>query len=130
MLCMPTILFSKATRGDATAINECIIKYSQWLGQNLNRSKSGIFFSKQTQGQSSRAIKQILKMKKLKSNAIYLGAPLFLSRSPNKDFSYLQDKLEGRLARWSSKSLAWVGRLARASLRAKYKVKEGWLHES
>ena len=104
------VLFSKATRRDATAINECIIKYCNWSGQKLNRSKSGFFFSKQTQHQSARAIKQILQMKKLKSNAIYLGAPLFLTRSPRKDFSYLLNKLEERLAGWRSKTLSWAGR--------------------
>ncbi|KAL0001790.1 hypothetical protein SO802_015571 [Lithocarpus litseifolius] len=104
------VLFSKATRKDATAINEWIIKYCKWSGQNLNRSKSGIFFSKQTLQQSARAIKQILQMKKLMSDAIYLGALLFLTRSPKKDFNYLLNKLEGRLAGWRTMSLSWAGR--------------------
>lgn len=48
-------------------------------------------------------------MKKLKSDAIYLGAPLALSKSPTKDFQFLQNKLEIRLAGWRSKTLSWVG---------------------
>ena len=49
-------------------------------------------------------------MKKVPENAIYLGAPLFTSRSRSKDFKYLQEKLEARLNGWRSKSLSWAGR--------------------
>ena len=33
---------------------------------------------------------------------------MFLSRSPSKDFSYLQNKLEARLSGWRSRTLSWV----------------------
>ena len=49
-------------------------------------------------------------MKKVPENVIYLGAPLFTSRSRSKDFEYLQEKLEARLNGWRSKSLSWAGR--------------------
>ena len=51
-------------------------------------------------------IKSILHVKSLKKGVVYLGAPLFLSRAPSKDFSYLQDKLEVRLTGWRSKCLS------------------------
>ena len=49
-------------------------------------------------------------MKKLKKDAIYLGAPLFLSKSPSKDFKYLEEKLESKLTGWRSHCLSWAGR--------------------
>ena len=33
-------------------------------------------------------------MKSLKQDIVYLGAPLFLSRAPSKDFKFIQDRLE------------------------------------
>ena len=42
------VLFSKATRMEAKAINECLDMYCKWLGQCINRSKSDIYFSKHT----------------------------------------------------------------------------------
>ena len=49
-------------------------------------------------------------MKRLKKDVVYLGAPLFLSRSPSKDFKFLQDKLEAKLVGWRSNCLSWAGR--------------------
>ena len=49
-------------------------------------------------------------MKSLKKDDVYLGAPLFLSRSPSKDFKFLQEKLELKLAGWKSRTLSWAGR--------------------
>lgn len=85
------ILFSKATKRDATTIIECLETYCKRSGQSLNRGKSRVFFSKNTQEHSLRAIKHILQMSKLKKDQIYLGAPMFLSKAPSKDFKFLQD---------------------------------------
>lgn len=49
-------------------------------------------------------------MKILKKEAVYLGAPLFLTRSTTKDFKFLLDKLETKLMGWRSKCLSWAGR--------------------
>ena len=103
------VLFSKATRMEAKAINECLDMYCKWSGQCINRSKSGTYFSNHTPRQTTRGIKQIFHMKGLK-DSIYLRAPMFLSKSPSKDFSYLQNKLEARLSGWRSRTLSWVDR--------------------
>nr|POE97435.1 hypothetical protein CFP56_05430 [Quercus suber] len=87
------ILFSKATRNDAQRLANFLEKYCLWSGQSINKSKSGIFFSKHTGPRSRKAIKQIRDLKSLKKDAVYLGAPMFLSTSPSKDFKFLIDKV-------------------------------------
>lgn len=72
--------------------------------------KSRVFFSRTSQPQVCRMVIQILNMKGLKPDADYLGAPLFLSKAPTKDFKYLQDRLDARLMGWRSKCLSWAGR--------------------
>ena len=104
------VLFSKATRKDAETLANCLEKYCEWSGQCLNRAKSGIFFSKHTTAICKRSIKHFLQMKSLKKDVVYLGAPLFLTRSPSKDFKFLQEKLESKLAGWKSKTLSWARR--------------------
>lgn len=99
------ILFLTACRKDALAISECLDKYYTWLDQLINRGRFGIFFSKATQKQSSKIIKQAMQMKSLKKDSVYLGAPLFMSKAPTIDFKYL-DRLETRLRGWRSKSLS------------------------
>ena len=49
-------------------------------------------------------------MKSLKKDAVYLGAPMFLSRAPSKDFVFLEDKLETKLSGWRSNCLSLAGR--------------------
>ena len=56
------------------------------------------------------AVKRILQMKNLKKDAVYLGAPLFLSRPPCKDFTFLVNKLKSKLLGWRSKCLSWARR--------------------
>ena len=104
------MLFSKASNRDVFALYNCLEKYCSWSGQLINRSKSGIIFSKMVQLNKKRRLKNELQMKKVPDNAYYLGAPLFNSRSRTKDFKLLQDKMEARLKGWRSKSLSWAGR--------------------
>ncbi len=102
------MLFSKANVTDVSVLNSCLDKYCSWSGQLINRTKSGIIFSKMVHLNQKRRLKQLLQMKKVPENAFYLGAPLFTSRSRSKDFKYLQDKLETRLTGWRSKNLSWA----------------------
>ena len=113
------VLFSKATRRDAATLMKTLDKYCKWSGQAINMGKSRVYFSKHTQGQTRRTVKSILQMKNLKKDAIYLGAPLFLSRSPCKDFTFLIDKLESKLLGWRSKCLSWARRRTLINLVAK-----------
>ena len=46
----------------------------------------------------------------LPQNATYLGVPLFLSKSRNKDFKFIKEKLDNKLYGWKSKNLSWPGR--------------------
>ena len=103
------VLFSKASRKDAESLVRTLEKYCRWSGQAINRSKSGVFFSKHTQSQTRRSIKGILQVRNLKKEAVYLEAPMFLSRAPSKDFAYLEDKIEAKLAGWRSKCLHGQG---------------------
>ena len=82
------VLFLKATSKDAPNLNKLLEKYYKWSGQSINKDKSGVFFSKHTHHPHRRSIKSILLIKTLKNDVVYLGAPLFLSRSPSFDFSY------------------------------------------
>ena len=100
------VLFLKAHPKEAHNIVNVLDKYCIWSGQCLKNKKSGIIFSKHTSNQHRRAIKDILQVKELKKDSVYLGAPLFLSRAPSSDFAYLQEKLEAKLMGWRSKCLS------------------------
>lgn len=104
------VLFSKVTCSDAANLIKSINKYCSWSKQCVNMSKFRVFFSKHTNANSRRSIKHQLQMKSLKKEAVYLGAPLFLSRSHTRYFNFLLDKLEAKLTGWRSNCLSWAGR--------------------
>ena len=76
----------------------------------MNRSKSGLIFSKLVTQDKRKELKGLLAMKKVNLNAKYLGSPLFNSKSRIRDFTFLQEKLESRLLGWRYKALSWAGR--------------------
>lgn len=102
------ILFSKASRKNAESLVRTLEKYYRWSGQSINRSKLGVFFSKHTQSQSRRSIKGILQVNNLKKEVAYQGASMFMSRSPSKDFTFLEAKIEAKLSEWRSKCISWA----------------------
>uniref|UniRef100_A0A2N9EYL8 Reverse transcriptase domain-containing protein n=1 Tax=Fagus sylvatica TaxID=28930 RepID=A0A2N9EYL8_FAGSY len=104
------ILFSKTNKKETTILNQCLDTYCTWSGQIVNRNKSGLVFSKYTPKPTIRHTKHLLQMKTLKKDAIYLGAPLFLSKASVRDFQFLKERLEAKLMGWRSKCLSWAGR--------------------
>jgi hypothetical protein len=104
------MLFARASTREVKVLDECLEKYCLWLGQLINREKSGLIFSKLVQRVRKRAIKCELNMKAISMLATYLGAPLFSSTSRSKDFKFLQERLESKLKGWRCKTLSWAGR--------------------
>ena len=102
------ILFSKATSKDAYNINAVLEKYCSWSRQRISNNKSGVFFSKHTHPSHCRHIKEILQLKILKKDGMYLGAPLILSKSSSLDFSYLCEKS------WAGEVSAYLGQAGKS----------------
>lgn len=104
------ILFCKANMGEALVLNRCLDQYCAWSGQLLNRSKSGLIFSKLVSPLQKRRLKLELNRKSVPKQAYYLGSPLFTSKNRIKDFKFLNEKLETRLVGWRCKTLSWASR--------------------
>jgi hypothetical protein len=51
------MLFARANRREVGILNECLETYCGWSGQNINREKSGVIFSKLVTKDSKRWIK-------------------------------------------------------------------------
>ena len=89
---------------------ECLNKYCEWSGQQINLEKSGLFASKGFHAQFLEKIRRQKGLKKLPHNTKYLRVTLFLSSHRKKDFNYSKENLELRICSWKSKSPSWMGR--------------------
>lgn len=104
------LLFGKAKHAEVDSIMECLNKYCEWSGQQINLEKSGLFASKGVHAQFLEQIRSQKGYKKLPHNTKYLRVPLFLSSHHKKDFNYLKENLEFRICSWEKQQSVMDGK--------------------
>uniref|UniRef100_A0A803NJP2 Reverse transcriptase domain-containing protein n=1 Tax=Cannabis sativa TaxID=3483 RepID=A0A803NJP2_CANSA len=67
------ILFGQATLKEAKAFMDCLKKYCSWSSQSINLQKSSVTFTRGVPRARTHAISQFLGMKRMSTNASYLG---------------------------------------------------------
>ncbi|KAL5555562.1 hypothetical protein UlMin_037798 [Ulmus minor] len=103
-------LFGKATTFEATQFKCCLDTFCAWSGQSFNSHKSNIFFSHNTRRELEQQITGILQFERIPILSTYLGLPLFRGKRI-RDFAFLLDKLDKKLAGWKAKLLSKASRL-------------------
>lgn len=71
--------------------------YYSWSGQEMNKKKSSIFFSKNTARAQKRAITDLLGIKEMGHSSIYLENSLVISRNHSKEFWFLKERVHKQL---------------------------------
>ncbi|PKI46740.1 hypothetical protein CRG98_032880 [Punica granatum] len=71
------LILVRATTTNTNNVKNILDKFYSWSGQEVNLTKSGVYFSKNTPAASRRDIKDAMGMKKLKEDSRYLGNPSF-----------------------------------------------------
>jgi hypothetical protein len=104
------IIFARAKANEAGVILKCLNTYSSWSGQNINVSKSAIFFSRNCSSSSKDAVNGILHLALLPSKAKYLGIPLLMHRRKKDSFIELKDRILAKISGWKAKLLSQAAR--------------------
>ncbi|KAL5541503.1 hypothetical protein UlMin_009213 [Ulmus minor] len=89
---------------------ECLDTFCSWSGQSFNPKKSNVFFNRRAISQTSGLVTTLMGFDKISPNSSYLGLPLFRSGYV-KDFHFLLEKLESKLAGWKSRVLSKAKRM-------------------
>ncbi|KAL5569507.1 hypothetical protein UlMin_026082 [Ulmus minor] len=92
-------LMGKCTVNEGFYFKECLDTLCGWSSQSFNLRKSNIFFNRRASGQISGLVTSLMGFDKISPNSSYLGLPLFKTGFA-KDFSFLLEKLESKLADW------------------------------
>jgi hypothetical protein len=81
-----SLLFCQATLANCESISSILHQYELALGQQLNRAKTSIFFTKNTSQDLKLKIQEMFQVPEIKSHEKYLGLPTFVGRSKGVSF--------------------------------------------
>ena len=105
-----SLLFCKSTPQECDKVLELLNTYSKYSGQQINKSKTTIFFSKSTTLERKQYIKNALGVPKIQSYEKYLGLPSLIGRRKKASFEYIKERVWKKLQGWGKKLLSQAGR--------------------
>ncbi|XP_060965763.1 uncharacterized protein LOC133034618 [Cannabis sativa] len=103
-------LYCQASEVEAHRVRKLLTKFERASGQEVNLSKSSIFFSTNTTTTVRNVISQRLQMSIATEDSFYLGLPSTMSRKKTVVLGYLKDKVRKRLQQWEGKFLSRAGK--------------------
>ena len=92
-----SLLFYKATIEECGKVLEILNMYEEASGQKINRSKTGLFFSKCTPREMKHEIKVAFGVPKIMQYEKYLGLPSFVGKRKKASFNYIKEKIWRKL---------------------------------
>ena len=105
-----SLLFCKANSHECNSILELLEKYERASGQRINRNKTQLFFSSNTNQQVRNSIKGKLGVAVSHQFDKYLGLPSFVGRGKKQSFSYIRERVWQKIQGWKEQLLSQAGR--------------------
>ncbi|CAN6576692.1 unnamed protein product [Malus baccata var. baccata] len=105
-----SVLFGNATVEEAQGVVDILNTYASGSGQEINLSKSSIFFGTSTSKRIKKRIGNTLGIPHKDGFGKYLGLQADFGLSKKAVFAEIRDKMEARLAGWSEQFLSQAGK--------------------
>lgn len=105
-----SLLLLEANEKNAQAVNDILEKYEVCSGQVINKDKSAILFSKNTNQRQKRQMMDIMGITEEGLKGRYLGLPAYVGKSKSKTFQYIKEKVWGKIQGWKEKLLSKAGK--------------------
>ncbi|CAN6724078.1 unnamed protein product [Malus baccata var. baccata] len=105
-----SVLFGNATVEEAKGVVDIVNTYARGSGQEINLSKSSIFFGTSTSKRIKKRIGNTLGIMHKDGFGKYLGLQADFGLSKKAVFAEIRDKMEARLAGWSEQFLSQAGK--------------------
>ena len=100
------LIFCKASLEECDSLQRILQVYERALGQQLNRAKTSLFFSSNTNPSVQEEIKQRFGAQVIGQHEKYLGLPSLVGRKRRNTFNDIKEKLVKKLAGWKEKLLS------------------------
>jgi hypothetical protein len=105
-----SLLFCKAKPVEVARIQNILNQYENASGQQINRQKTTIFFSKSTSQRVQETIQDMLGVPAIKQYERYLGLPSFIGRAKYSTFAQIKERVWSKLKGWKEKLISQAGR--------------------
>ena len=105
-----TLLFCRAVMGDLVKIQEILTLYEKASGQQINRGKTTIFFSKAVTKERKEEISNFLGVEEVKEYEKYLGLPTVVGKNRRASLNYIKERVWNKLKGWKEQRLSQAGR--------------------
>lgn len=100
------LLFFWSTIAECAKIQQLLNWYEVDSGQQVNRDKTTLFFSRNTSEETQQAIKALLGVPIIKNYEKYLGLLSFIGRQKKACFSQVKEKIWAKMQGWKEKLLS------------------------
>ena len=99
-----SLLFCRARRTDLEVIQDILAVYKQASGQQINRDKTMLFFSKAA-AEEKEEILYFLGVSEIKEYKKYLGLPAVVGKNKKASLNYIKERVWSKLQGWKEKLL-------------------------
>lgn len=105
-----SLLLLKINERSAHHLQNILGLYENCSGQTINKDKSSVMFSRNTNERDKSEVLSILNITTEARTEKYLGLPIYMGRSKSKTFAYLKDRVWKRIQGWKEKLLSKAGK--------------------
>jgi hypothetical protein len=105
-----SLLFCRARRDECETLLHILSQYKAISGEQINRDKTTLFFSKSTPVLKQIELLQLLGVLAVKEYEKYLGLPSFVGQSRRESFTQIKESIWQRLQGWKQKLLSQAER--------------------
>nr|XP_023876772.1 uncharacterized protein LOC111989214 [Quercus suber] len=105
-----SIVFCRATLNEGSRVLKVLEAYEAESGQQLNKEKTSLFFSKNTKRETQDQVKQIFEAHVIQHHEKYLGLPPLVGKGKRKAFNRIKDQVGRKIAGWKGRLLSSAGR--------------------
>ena len=104
------LLFCKSTLEECEKIKELLATYEAASSQVVNKEKTTLFFSKNTDVTIQETIKESLGLPAIQHYEKYLGFPSFVGRNKKACFTQIKERIWSKMQGWKEKLLSQAGK--------------------
>ena len=99
-----SLLFCRANDTNCQTVMNILTMYEEASGQKINRGKTQLFFSTNTQEDIKNRVKDLVGVEVVTQYEKYLGMPSFVGRAKKETFSYIRERVWHKIQGWKKNS--------------------------